>query len=424
MSKSPKTDGVAWMKSHFRTTPPAAIKAFNQANEKRKAQTMATALNPYLSYEPPAPPRLPKIGAKADAITPGVAAHARAGLRNFRSGREAMDALMTLRLAIAKMRGSASDDPAARDYVATRGLKPLMISTTGNPTGAGYLVPDAVTGAILTRWAEVGATQRIASIVPMSAGQASVPIETTQPTVDYVSETDEISESTPAFAALNVHVAKRAVRVRVSNELLADSAIGLLDLLVGSSANALADTMDGETVLGDGTSSYGGVTGLLAKLGAGGVYTPGTGVGKSVWSGFTLAEFAAAMSKVPANYARRTNQWLCSSPFLAIMAAAGPAAMSYDADGTPRFLGHRVVTCEKMPRSTATSQVSALFGDFQSSVLLANRGLTFSTSDLAPGAFENDLITLRACSRYDLVISNMGDGSTAGAVVGLSTAAS
>lgn len=366
---------------------------------------------------------LPTIDTPVDEKFPArLAAHVRAGLRNLKSGRAAQDALMTLRDAIFSLHGDTNTD-AAR-YLRTRNLRPLAIATSGLPTGGGYLTPDAVTGAIQLRLAEVGVARSLATIVPVTTGQSSTPYLDQFPAVDYVSEGGTIEDSTPSFGSLNAHVAKRASIIEVSNDLLADSAYAVLDMLIGAVANALGSVEDAEVILGDATSNYGGVAGLIQRLGVGGRYTPANGVGKSVWTGLDAGDFAGMFALLPERYCHPTNQFVMSSAFFATVMAEIPSAVSWDADGSPRLFGYRVLRSEKMPRATAVSQLACLFGDFPNAVTMADRGIVFAASDQAPGAFAEDVTLLRVVSRYDLIVHNYGDGSTAGAYVGLRTAAS
>ena len=351
-----------------------------------------------------------------------LAAHVRAGLKNFHSGRAAQDALMTIRAAILSLHGEPNSDAAK--YLRRRNLQPLNIAHSGTPTAGGYLTPDAVTGAVQLRLAEVGLARQLATIVPVAHGQASTPYMDDMPTVNYVDEMGEIPDSTPTWGSLNASVGKRAVMIAASNELLSDAAYAVLDMFVGAASNALGSVEDDEVVNGDGGSTYGGEVGLLASLGAAGVHTPGNGVGKSVWTGLTAVDFAAMMAKLPEKYCRASNRFVMSGAFLATIMAVIPNAISWDADGSPRLFGYRVLRTEKMPRTTAVSQVSALFGAFEDAVTMADHGIQFRATDKAPGAFENNLTLLRATSRYDLLVHNGGDGSAAGAYVGLSTAAS
>ena len=73
-----------------------------------------------------------------------------------------------------------------------------------------------------------------------------------------------------------------------------------------------------------------------------------------------------------------------------------------------------------MPTAKADSSKCALFGSFSQAVILGNRGgIRVASSD--DFKFSEDLISLRATSRYDMNVHEPGTSGTAGAYVALST---
>jgi HK97 family phage major capsid protein len=84
-------------------------------------------------------------------------------------------------------------------------------------------------------------------------------------------------------------------------------------------------------------------------------------------------------------------------------------------------MGYPVYLTSQMPTSTAAATTCALFGAFNQAAVLADRGgIRVARSD--DFKFLDDKVTLRATSRYDINVHDPGDGSTAGAYVGLVTA--
>ena len=130
-------------------------------------------------------------------------------------------------------------------------------------------------------------------------------------------------------------------------------------------------------------------------------------------------------------YWPRGVSWLCSAQFyystmLNLMGAAGGNAIS-DIEmgqrvGRPLFLGSPVYFSSQMPIATAAGTICAYFGSFADVVMIGDRvGGRIAQSDQF--AFDTDRLAIRATSRYDIVCHDVGDASTAGAIVALKTAA-
>jgi HK97 family phage major capsid protein len=111
---------------------------------------------------------------------------------------------------------------------------------------------------------------------------------------------------------------------------------------------------------------------------------------------------------------------------LPLLVAAGGntiATLEAGAAGGPTFLGYRAVFTEQMPKATAVSQVCCLFGAFAQAVVLGQRtGVEIGQSEQF--AFDEDVLTIKARTRYDIKVHEPGTVSVVGAYVGLQTAAS
>jgi HK97 family phage major capsid protein len=202
----------------------------------------------------------------------------------------------------------------------------------------------------------------------------------------------------------------------------------MVDYMFREMAYALADKEDAEYINGDSTSTYGGVTGLLASLGAGGVSTAATG--HDTWVEIDLTDVTNWMALLPSKYHARNPKIICSSQFyysvlLRIAAAAGGntlASLTGGPGGTKNFLGTEVLITPYMPTASAAATVHALFGAFDAGVILAERTpIRLARSD--DYAFLNDVITIKATSRYDINVHDGGTASVPGAYVGLKSAA-
>ena len=215
----------------------------------------------------------------------------------------------------------------------------------------------------------------------------------------------------------------------ISSELREDAAVPIVDFLMAEMGHALALKEDTEAINGDGTSTYGGVMGLLESVGSAGIANLDST--ETSWGAIDLSDFYEVLSLVPDLYrVRGAMSWLCSAAFKwqvmdRIAAQVNGAGASQVIDGQMRdiFLGCPVVLSDRMPTTSDVSQLCCLFGNFGHSFILGDRGSLRMDMDHSV-AFTSDRTALRATSRYDIVTHDMGDDSSAGAVVGLKTAAS
>jgi HK97 family phage major capsid protein len=275
----------------------------------------------------------------------------------------------------------------------------------------------------------VGVTRQVARVIPTTSDSLSVPRRTDGLVVYYPAEMGTITDSDMEFGLISCNIKKRAVLAFLSQELVDDSIISMTDLIAEEAGYALGLKEDAELILGDATSSYGGVNGLLSSIGAGGVSTAPTG--HDTWAELDIADFAACVGKLPDRYHVYGPSWICSHSFynqvmVRLAYAAGGTTMAEIMGGTPntrQFMGYPVHLTSHMPTATAVSTKSALFGAWSQCVLLADRGgVQIARSDHIK--FLEDMVAMRATSRYDMTIYDAGTASAAGAYVALSTAAS
>lgn len=345
------------------------------------------------------------------------------------AARDAYDCGMWLRAVVA--RGNRQSDEQAEARVATRGWDVRAVATEGTATAGGYLVPTPLSNAIIDVRALAGVSRQLARVVPMTADQLTIPKKTSGTTVYYPGEGGTTTASDQGWGQVQLTAKKRAILSKISQELRDDALIAVVDDLASQMGTDFAVKEDSEFFNGDGTSTYGNEVGVLNLLGAGGTYTPANGTGLSVWSGLTITEHTNAMAKLPDKYWQYGPVWVCSSVYyfsvmLKVMAAAGGntiASIAEGASGRPMFLGYPVYFTNQMPTATAVSTVSALFGAFNQAVLIGDRmGIMIAQSEHL--GFAEETLAVRATTRYDINAYELGDGSNAGAVVGLKTAAS
>ena len=324
---------------------------------------------------------------------------------------------------------------SAEQYCKDHGIE-LKAHNEGTNTSGGYLVPTEFSNDMIDLREQYGVIRRIAKVVPMASETKLVPRRKTGLTAYWVGEAVAATESTKGWDQVQLVAKKLACLALYSSELNEDSMIAIGDDLAGEIAYQFSYTEDNCAINGDGTSTYGGITGIRQKLLdvnatianiKGLTVATGTGYGTNYNSIF-LSDFHKVMGTLPL-YARGGARWLVSAFFYdSIMAklqtaAGGNTVANIAAGGQQMFLGYPVELSQVMPVTSAVNQVCALFGNFGQSVFFGDRRnmtLAYSTDY----KFAEDQIAIKGTERIDIVVHDVGDTTVGGPVVGLVTASS
>lgn len=319
-------------------------------------------------------------------------------------------------------------EQARNELIARRGESWLATQNEHTGTDGGYLVPPQFENAVLVFREQVGALRKLARVVPMSSDTWTGLKQTAGTAVYYPGEEGAITASDANFSRYTLTAKKRAILAYVSSELRADAAVSIMDLLAQDMAHQFALKEDQEGIVGDGTSTYGGVQGIRPAIIAAtaSIYTPTSD--EDAWSEVTAGTLLAGMSLVADKYrAPGQLKWLISQPakwqiFDRLALAQGGAAAADVVGGINggTMFGYPVVVSDRMPTAEAVSQVFAIFGNFMDAVTLGERaGISVALSEHY--AFNTDQIAVRATTRYDIHVHEEGDTSTAGAICGVAT---
>lgn len=341
-------------------------------------------------------------------------------LQAFKERKDAYDSGQFL---LAVLKG----DDAAKEYCRANGIDIKATQTGGTDSAGGYTVPDPLSNAILDVRAEVGVSRQWARVLPMPSDTLKVPKRSSGPAVQYPSEGASITETNKSWAQVSLAVVKRALLTKISTELTQDSAIGVVDDMANEFGYQFAEQEDNELINGDGTSTYGSETGLLSAVGSAGVHD--TGSGDTTWDSIEIGDFHTLIGLLPGKYHARAA-WICSRAFhsnvierLLVALGGNTLLMAESAGGRRQFLGYPILFSDQMPTATAVDSKCCVFGSGVDSTLIGDRmGVELATS--ADYAFDEDVVTIRGTTRYDINVHDAGDGSNAGAYVVMETAAS
>lgn len=404
------------------------IKAGLQSAEEFEAKRRELAEIRSLQSQPTAP--IGGLGTRGAAANANVQ-HRLGPIRSFKgqnAARDAFDCGMWLRAVVA--RGNRAVDQDAEDRIATRGWSVQNVATEASPSGGGYLVPAPLSNSIIDVRALAGQSRRLARIVPMTSETLDLPKKSAGLSVYYPGEGGATTASDQTWGQVHLTAKARGILSKISQELRDDALISVVDDLASQMGTDFAIKEDAEYFKGDGTSTYGGVTGVLNAIGSAGLSTPANGVGLSVWSGLTNTEIANTMAKLPDKYWQYGPSFVCSSVFYfsvlgRLQLTAGGNTPATLEGGFPQMMyaGFPVYFTNQMPTATAVSTISLLFGAFNQASVIGDRGgIVIKQSEHLN--FDQDVLAVLAKTRYDINWHDVGDSSNAGAVVALKTAAS
>jgi HK97 family phage major capsid protein len=329
----------------------------------------------------------------------------------------------------------------AFEFCAEHGIPIKALNESNNEQG-GALVPPQFDSELIRLVEKFGIFRSNTRVKPMSSDTLMVPRRTGGVTANWIGEGKPITQSQPSYDNIQLVCKKLATLVVMSSEVNEDSAISFADELAFEIAQAFALAEDQAGFLGDGTSPFGGIQGVIPKLRgldatianiAGLVVAAG-----DLWSEFTLLNFNAVVALLPQYADTQSAGWYCHRSFYfgvmqRLELAQGGVTMSETAQGDrrprPLFLGYPVNFTQVFPRTDAVSQIACLLGDLGLASKFGDRRTrTLFTDPYSLAA--NDQIQVRGTERIDLVVHDVGNASATpaqrvpGPIVGLISAAS
>ncbi len=313
----------------------------------------------------------------------------------------------------------------AQEWCRSNGVDMLAQNEGSNQAG-GFLVPPEFATAIIDLREEHGVARREMNIEPMAGETRTVPRVVTGLTAYYVDEADDITESQASWDQVKLVAKKVGILAKYSSELNEDAIISMSDKLASEMARAFAEKEDRELFLGDGTSTYGGTSGLITEGAAAtaSVHTPVAG--NSAFKTLDLDDFESMIGLLPM-YAEAGAKWYISKAgwagsMLRLIDAAGGNTGAMIAGAAPKeFLGYSVVLVNVM-NSVLTAQTSVYgvcyLGDLTLASTFGNRrDITIAISEHA--FFVADQIGIRGTERYAINVHDVGSTSKVGPIITL-----
>jgi HK97 family phage major capsid protein len=316
------------------------------------------------------------------------------------------------------VRGTVLGNASAAKWCNEHGVKS---QTEGTDSAGGYTVPEIVSSSLIWLRNEYGIARKYSRIYPMTSDTLNVPNASTSTTTYYPGEATAITASDVTFSQVQLSAKKLAILTIVSKELNEDTVIDFGAMLAQDFAYGLALAEDAAAFQGDGTSTYGSITGIMPKIKAlSATYANiasmvvGASGSSSALSSLTLANWQSMVAKLQP-YATNPRWFMHKSVFYngcadKLIALSGNSIMDIqNAYGPePTLFGIPISFVQNMPSATGASVDLAVLGDLSKGVAFGDRrGVSVEVSDQVK--FIEDALTFKATERYAFNAFDVGN---------------
>ena len=245
----------------------------------------------------------------------------------------------------------------------------------GIDSKGGYLVPQEMNDAIVTKLREENVMRQFATVITTES-KHKIPILASQPSASWIAEGQEIPLKEENFSRLELDAYKLAAGTKISNELLQDSYYNLEDFFVEEFGKSLAAAEEDAFINGGADSDTSNrPTGILTSLDSDNF------VATSIANQFSIDDLIDTVYSLPRPY-RQNASWLMHDSFLQKIRRQKSDYQYFwtpsIVEGEPeKLLGYNVFTSPFMPETPTTQNAAGkpicLFGDF-SKYYIADRG--------------------------------------------------
>jgi len=243
----------------------------------------------------------------------------------------------------------------------------------GEKADGGYLAPDEFERTLVEALEEENIFRSLANIIQTSSGDRKIPVVATKGNALWVDEEGAIPESDDSFKQVTLSAYKLATMIKVSEELLNDSAFDLESYIAKEFGRRMGTKEEEAFFIGDGT---GKPTGILDD-------TAGGEIGKTTASStaITFDEIMDLFYSLRSPYRKKATFLMNDSTVKAIRklkdASGNYLWQPSVTAGTPdTILNRPVLTSSYMPEIAAGNKTIA-FGDYQYYWIADREGRSF-----------------------------------------------
>lgn len=271
----------------------------------------------------------------------------------------------------------------------------------GTTTAGGFLVPEEFKAEILRLQPLYGVARKECRVIPMAYDVVNIPAADREVTASWVNEAAAITSTDPTFRQVTLTINKLASIPKVTNELLQDANVDVINYLAMTIAEQFAKAEDQQAFNGTGSP-------FVGILGA-------TGVPTSTHAGGAIALSYQDMMRMTGELytnALANAKWYLHRTMVAqvrglITTAGAPifGATTSDVGGYP------IVQTEILPnRATPTGSNYGVFGDLRRGLIMGERGsmtmkITEEGTVGGDNLFEKDMAALRVIERVALGVA-------------------
>lgn len=260
--------------------------------------------------------------------------------------------------------GRASDAYKKAFWALTRArhdMTPEMRNAlqVGTDSEGGYLVPDEFEHTLVQGLNENTIIRAHAHVITTSSGLHKIPVVASHGSASWIDEEGAYTESDEAFGQVQLDAHKVGTVIKVSEELLNDSAFDLEDYIASEFARRIGDKEEEAFLTGNGTAKP---TGILNATGGGQV-----GVTAASATAITADELIDLYFSLKAPY-RKNAVWVLNDTTIKIIRKLKDKNDQYlwqpalrDGD-VPTILGRPYFTSAFMPEAAAGAK-TVIFGD-------------------------------------------------------------
>ena len=244
------------------------------------------------------------------------------------------------------------------------------VLSEGVDANGGYIVPEEFERQIVDTLKEENVMRRLCKVIT-TASERKIPVAATHSTAAWTAENAAFTESGPTFSQKTIDAYKLTDLVKVSTELLDESAFDLESYIAREFANAFCTAEEQAFCVGTGSSQP---TGLFTANG-------GTvGVTAASSTAVTVDEVIALVYALKAPY-RKNAKFLMNDATVAAIRKLKDSYGNYlwqpsvQAGQPDTFLGYELHTSPYVP-TIAAGALSIAFGDFQNYWIADRTGRT------------------------------------------------
>ena len=260
------------------------------------------------------------------------------------------------------MSGTASDEYRGAFWDMMRGAQTAEVRnalSVGEDTEGGFTVPDEFERQLIHGLEENNIFRRMAHVIRTASGTRKIPIANDVMEASWIDEGEEIPETNTKFAQTTLSAYKLGTMIKVSNELLHDSAFDIAAYIAERFGVCMGNAEEKAFITGTGEKQP---TGLLADTGA------ELGVTAASETIVTFDDIFQLYYSLKAPY-RRKAAFLCNEAVMLQLMTMKDGQGQYiwkpslDVAKPDTILGRPVYTSMYMP-APAKGEKAICFGDY------------------------------------------------------------